>query len=376
MAKVEALHRGAAEGFDPDPARSYTLKAHYYTDPGIAAREKEAVFYRAWNFVDHVEQVPEVGSYLECRVLDQNLFVVRGKDGALRAFYNVCKHRAHELVKGQGRAKAIVCPYHAWSYHLDGRLRTARGSDKVAGFDGGEFCLTPVQVEVFCGFIFVNLDPEAASLASRTGGLEQEIRSYCPQIDELTFAYRLTYEIAANWKNVVDNFLECYHCTPAHPAFVDLVDIKRYRSATYDIHSSHITPGSRPDNKAFSFDEEGATQRGFAAWWLWPNLTLSSFPGRGNVTLMHIIPTGPQTTLEHFDFYFLEPEPNEQEMAAIRYIDDVLQVEDIGLVESVQRGLNSRGYDQGRFIVDEARSELSEHAVHHFHSLVLDALNG
>lgn len=95
MAKVEALHRGAAEGFDPDPARSYTLKAHYYTDPGIAAREKEAVFYRAWNFVGHVEQVPEVGSYLECRVLDQNLFVVRGKDGALRAFYNVCKHRAH-----------------------------------------------------------------------------------------------------------------------------------------------------------------------------------------------------------------------------------------------------------------------------------------
>jgi choline monooxygenase len=374
MSNVELLRPESEDRFDPDPARSYTLRARYYIDPAVAEREKEAVFYRSWNFVGHVEQLPEVGSYLACRVLDQDLFVIRGKDGELRAFYNVCKHRAHELVKGQGRTKAIVCPYHAWSYHLDGRLRTARGSEKTADFDASEFCLSQVQVEVFCNFVFVNLDPEAPSLASQAPGLEAELRSYCPELEKLTFAHRLTYEVEANWKNVVDNYLECYHCTPAHPAFVDLVDIKSYRSVTHRIYSSHTSQGGRADNKAYSFDEAGATQQGFAGWWLWPNLTVNTFPGCGNIMVMHVMPSGSETTLEHFDFYFLESTPNEEEMAAIRYIDEVLQVEDIGLVESVQRGLHSRGYDQGRFIVDKDRTEMSEHAVHHFHALVLEAL--
>jgi choline monooxygenase len=374
MSNVELLRPESEDRFDPDPARSYTLRARYYIDPAVAEREKEAVFYRSWNFVGHVEQLPEVGSYLACRVLDQDLFVIRGKDGELRAFYNVCKHRAHELVKGQGRTKAIVCPYHAWSYHLDGRLRTARGSEKTADFDASEFCLSQVQVEVFCSFVFVNLDPEAPSLASQAPGLEAELRSYCPELEKLTFAHRLTYEVEANWKNVVDNYLECYHCTPAHPAFVDLVDIKSYRSVTHRIYSSHTSQGGRADNKAYSFDEAGATQQGFAGWWLWPNLTVNTFPGCGNIMVMHVMPSGSETTLEHFDFYFLESTPNEEEMAAIRYIDEVLQVEDIGLVESVQRGLHSRGYDQGRFIVDKDRTEMSEHAVHHFHALVLEAL--
>jgi choline monooxygenase len=364
MSNVELLRPESEDRFDPDPARSYTLRARYYIDPAVAEREKEAVFYRSWNFVGHVEQLPEVGSYLACRVLDQDLFVIRGKDGELRAFYNVCKHRAHELVKGQGRTKAIVCPYHAWSYHLDGRLRTARGSEKTADFDAS----------VFCNFVFVNLDPEAPSLASQAPGLEAELRSYCPELEKLTFAHRLTYEVEANWKNVVDNYLECYHCTPAHPAFVDLVDIKSYRSVTHRIYSSHTSQGGRADNKAYSFDEAGATQQGFAGWWLWPNLTVNTFPGCGNIMVMHVMPSGSETTLEHFDFYFLESTPNEEEMAAIRYIDEVLQVEDIGLVESVQRGLHSRGYDQGRFIVDKDRTEMSEHAVHHFHALVLEAL--
>jgi len=376
MAKVEALRRDTEDRFDPDPERSYTLKGRTYTDPGIFEQEKEAVFYRAWNFVGHVGQVPEPGCYFECNVLDQNLFVVRGKDGELRAFYNVCQHRAHELVKGSGKAKALVCPYHAWSYRLDGGLRTARGSQETPGFSAEEICLTPVQVEVFCNFIFVNLDPDAAPLAGQLGPMEQELRRYCPDLDKLTFAHRLTYEIKANWKNVVDNFLECYHCAPAHPAFVDLVDMKSYRSVAYDIHSSHISAGTSPDNSAYSFDPVGASQSAFAAWWLWPNVTFNTFPGPGNISVLHITPTGPETVHEHFDFYFMNDTPSEQEMQAIRYIDEVLQPEDIGLVESVQRGLNSRGYDQGRFIVDRARSERSEHAVHHFHSLVHRALGG
>jgi carnitine monooxygenase subunit len=372
MPEGQIDRRAPANRFHRDPERSYTLPASDYIDPAVYAREKEAIFYRSWNFVGHVEQLRDAGSYVTCQIADQNIFVMRGKDGTLRGFYNVCSHRAHELLRGSGTAKVIVCPYHAWSYHSDGRLRTARGSEKMAEFDAGEFCLKPVRVEELCGFVFVNLDPQAAPLKEQSGNLENEIRRYCPDIDRLTFAHRLTYELKANWKNVVDNFLECYHCSPAHPAFVDLVDIKNYRTITHGLYSSHIAPPGRSDNTAYQIPAGTATD--FAAWWLWPNVTFNTFPGPGNMTVLHIMPTGPETTLEHFDFYFLDKTPSACEQQAIEYIDKVLQVEDIGLVESVQRGLHSRGYHQGRFVVDKDRTYLSEHGVHHFHSLVLQAL--
>ncbi|MBL8894799.1 MAG: aromatic ring-hydroxylating dioxygenase subunit alpha, partial [Rhizobiales bacterium] len=217
-----------------------------------------------------------------------------------------------------------------------------------------------------------NLDPDASPLKEQTGDLDREMRSFCAEPEKLKFAHRLTYELKANWKNVVDNFLECYHCSVAHPAFVDLVDIQKYRTKTYGIYSSHISPPGRPDNTAYKFDAgEG---RDFAAWWLWPNVTFNIFPGTPNVTVLHIMPTGPETTLEHFDVFLTDEKPSECEWSAIEYIDKVLQPEDIGLVESVQRGLHSKAYAQGRFIVDRDRTYISEHGLHHFHSLVLDAL--
>ena len=376
MAKLQVVARHTEDKFNADPERSYTMASRNYTSPEIYEREKEAIFYRSWNFVGHAGQLPDIGSYLECRVHDQNIFVIRGKDNTLRAFYNVCSHRAHELLKGSGKTRVITCPYHAWSYHIDGRLRTARGSETVAGFDKDEFCLKPVLVEELGGFLFINLDSGAASLASQAPGLVDEMRRYEPDLDQLTLAYRLTYEVEANWKNVIDNYLECYHCPPAHPAFSDLVDIKGYRSVTYEIHSSHIGPAGQSDNKAYQYAPGSDDQNHFGGWWLWPNLSFNTLPGAANLTTFHIIPTGPETTLEHFGFYFLNDTPNAEQHEAIAYLDTVLQPEDIGLVESIQRGLRSRGYDQGRLIVDKKRSDVSEHAVHHFHRLVLDALGG
>jgi len=372
MPEGQVGRREPVNRFHKDPERSYTLPARNYIDPEFYAREVEAIFCRSWNFVGHGEQLREAGSYVTCQIADQNIVVLRGKDGTLRAFYNVCAHRAHELLKGCGKAKVITCPYHAWSYHSDGRLRTARGSEKVDGFNAEEFGLKQVQVEELCGFVFVNLDPQAASLKGQSGNLESEMRRYCPDIDRLTFSHRLSYDLKANWKNVVDNFLECYHCSPAHPAFVDLVDIKNYRTTAHGIYSSHIAPPGRADNSAYAVPEDQKTD--FAAWWLWPNVTFNTFPGPGNMTVLHIMPTGPETVREHFDFYFLDKTPSECEQAAIKYVDKVLQPEDIGLVESVQRGLHSRGYHQGRFIVDRERTFISEHGLHHFHGLVLDAL--
>ena len=372
MNVIDRNHDKPAGRFTRDPERSYTLPASYYFDPAIYEREKKAIFYRQWTFACHTGQVAEPGSYVTVKVADQNIVVLRGQDGTLRAFHNVCSHRAHELLQGCGKTKLITCPYHAWTYHTDGRLRSAVGQKKVADFEAHEFALKPVKVETYAGFIFVNLDPDAAPLASQAGNLESEIRKFCPDVETLKHSGRLTYELKANWKNVVDNFLECYHCSIAHPAFVDLVDIQNYRTKTYGIYSSHISPPGRCDNTAYKVQE--GEERDFSAWWLWPNVTFNVFPGPANITVLHIMPTGPETTFEHFDMFTLSDQLSESEQDAMRYVDDVLQPEDIGLVESVQRGLHSLGYTQGRLIVDKDRTFLSEHGLHHFHSLVLDAL--
>ncbi len=358
--------------FDADPEKSFTIPKDYYTDPAIFAREKEAIFFKAWNYVCHASQVAEVGAYVTVQIIDQNIVVLRGQDGTLRAFYNVCSHRAHELLTGCGQAKMITCPYHAWTYHTDGKLRTAVGQKRVEGFEADEFALKQVRLEEYAGFVFVNLDAGAPALHTEAGSLADDIKGYCADVPGLKFAHRLTYELKANWKNVVDNFLECYHCSVAHPAFVDLVDIKNYHTKTYGLYSSHISPPGRADNAAYAIpDSPGGN---FAAWWLWPNVTFNVFPGSANITVLHIQPTGPETTLEHFDFFFAEETPTEAERQAIDYVDQVLQVEDIGLVESVQRGLHSRGYNQGRLMVDKDRSHNSEHGLHHFHALVLKQL--
>ena len=244
----------------------------------------------------------------------------------------------------------------------------------MADFNPDDFHLKEVAVETMAGFIFVNLDPDAASLASQVGDLPAEMLRYQPDLPNLKFAHRLSYNLKANWKNVVDNFLECYHCPPAHPAFVDLVAIKQYRTKTYGIHSSHIAPPGRPDNSAYNFTPATDRPSEFAAWWLWPAMTFNVFPGDANITILHIMPTGPETTAEHFDFYFLNDTPSVCELDAIKYVDQVLQPEDIGLVESVQRGLHSRGYQGGRYVVDAGRTDISEHGLHHFHGLVLTAL--
>ena len=197
---------------------------------------------------------------------------------------------------------------------------------------------------------------------------------WAPDVEKLTCAHRLTYDIKSNWKNVVDNFLECYHCPVAHKDFCTLVDMDTYRVTTHGIYSSHMAEAGKTANAAYSI--EGATVKDHAVWFLWPNTCLMRYPGRGNMIVMHIIPVGVDQTYETYDFFFEDAEPNQAEQEAIRYIDDVLQVEDIGLVESVQRGMSTPAFSQGRIVHDPGGSGKSEHAVHHFHGLVLDAYRG
>ncbi|WP_338548752.1 aromatic ring-hydroxylating oxygenase subunit alpha [Roseovarius phycicola] len=360
--------------FRADPSDSYTLPARFYHDPAIWGHEKQAIFYRSWNYAGHVSQVAEPGAFLTVRIHEQNVFVARTRAGDLKAFYNVCPHRGHELVSGTGRKNVITCPYHAWAFDFDGTLKSARNTETVKGFDKSQFSLKEVRVEVFCGLVLVNLYADAIPFAEQMGDLESEIRHYVPSVDDLQFAQRDSYEVEANWKVLVDNFLECYHCHPAHKDFVDLVDMDSYRTVTSKYYSSQCAGNPKSlSNRAFSF-QPGDVDFGYAGWYVWPNFTIWAYPGEANLSVLQMNPTAPEHCVEFQDWFVKDGKVTDQLRDAINYQIDVLQPEDIGLCESVQKGLKSSGYNQGRFVVDAGKTELSEHAVHHFQNLVAEAL--
>jgi choline monooxygenase len=358
-------------GYHSDPSQSLSLRADAYTDARWHQVDLQQIISSTWQWVCHAEKLREPGSFVTIEIARKPIAIVRDRDGVLRAFYNVCKHRAHKLLTGEGTAARITCPYHAWTYRLNGQLAGAPHTQHLQNFDLRSIWLEPVQVEEFCGFIYVNLDTNAESLRKLSGNLESEIRHWAPDVDSLTFSHRLTYDIKSNWKNIVDNFLECYHCPVAHKDFCTLVDMKTYKVTTHGIYSSHMADAGQQPNSAY--DTSNAKVRTHAVWWLWPTTCLMRYPGRGSMIVLNIIPMGPDRTLETYDFFLETPEPDETEKTAIHYLDSVLQVEDIALVESVQQGMATPAFQQGRIVHDPGGSGKSEHALHHFHGLVLDA---
>ncbi len=348
-----------------------SLHADAYTEPQWFEADQSQIISRSWQWLCHEEKLRTPGSYVADEIAGMAIVAIRDSSGELRAFYNVCQHRAHQLLEGAGTTNNIVCPYHAWSYDLTGQLKAARHTGDLNDFDVSSICLDKVGIEEFGGFVYVNLDPNAAPLSVQSGGLGAEIARWAPDVSDLTFAHRLTYEINSNWKNVVDNFLECYHCHVAHKDFVSLVDMDTYTVTTHGIYSSHMAEAGKSDNSAY--DVTDATVTDHAVWWLWPNTCMMRYPGRGNMIVLKIIPAGPDRTFETYDFFLESAEPNKAELESIRYLDEVLQVEDINLVESVQRGMQTPAFTQGRIVNDPKGSGLSEHALHHFHGLVLEA---
>lgn len=358
-------------GFTTAPERSLSLPSICYTDPRYLEIERRQIFYKTWQFACHAEKVRNTGQYVTVDIQDHSIVIIRGRDGALRAFYNVCQHRAHQLLKGDGSVNRITCPYHAWTYEIDGGLRSVPRDEYMENFDKSEICLSQVRVEEFCSLVYVNLDLDAPTLLQQTGNLATEITDFAPDISELTLAHRNTYRINSNWKNVVDNFLECYHCPVAHKDFVSLVEMETYRTKTYGIYSSQIGTLKQTSNTAY--DASGAEVTDHAVWWLWPTTCLLRFPGTPNFWVLNIVPISAHETYETYDFFLSQPKPSDAEMEGIEYVDKVLQPEDIDIVESVQRGMNSPGYDRGRYVTQPNDSGYSEHGVHHFHSLVLSA---
>ena len=363
--------RGERGTFGSDATRSWTLPSRYYTDPAILEREVAGIFRRAWLCVGHLCDLGEPGCYLTERVAGQPVLVIRGRDGTLRAFFNVCQHRGHELLRGSGRIPGgITCPYHAWSYGHDGTLLAARMTEHVPCFDKADFPLRPVGLAVAAGLVFVNLDAGAAPFEEGYGGFDETVLWHLDAMPAYRRVAGYRYDIAANWKVVVDNFSEGYHIPVAHPKLATLYNTAAGSSVHGPLYSAFRNHG----NPGYAGMELGPAEP-YLGWTLWPNLCMLSLPGSRNLVVLRMDPAGPQSCLERVDIYAPAGESSANLEEIHRLFAEIFNREDIALVESVQRGLASMAYDQGRYVADPAGSPFSESGLHAFHRRVVEAIS-
>jgi phenylpropionate dioxygenase-like ring-hydroxylating dioxygenase large terminal subunit len=367
-----------------DPETAYTLPARFFYDEAIFRQERDKIFYPAWHAVAHENEFAEPGAFVTLDIFDQSVIVMRGQDGALRAFHNVCQHRGNRLIEERrGQSPSVIrCGYHSWCYGLDGALRSAPRTEKLKNFDKKEFGLRPVRLETLGRFVFVNLDAQAEPLASIAPGAQAEMRRYLPDLDRMKLVEEVDVIVPANWKVIMDNSIEGYHfglSGPVHKHLASLIDVEQYRLTPHDKWWTYIGPPKPGASSAYGEPLAGATWQ--TDWFfnigIWPNTTFYCFPFSDILGTFIMIPLEPEKSLLRFGYYA----PAHRELAkvtkaCIRWMNEELGPEDIQLNITTQKGLKSFGYDQGRYLIDPERSHESEHLVHHFHKLCYQAIRG
>jgi len=335
-----------------------TIPAPWYVDPRIAELENLTVFSKTWQIIGRADQVAKSGQFVTSTLAGEPIVAVRGTDGQLRAFYNVCRHHAAKVVtEACGSASILHCPYHGWNYGLDGSLKGMPEVDGVKNFDRKENGLVPIKVETWEAFVLVNLDPEAEPLEDFLGGLVRRCEPL--GLGKLHFFDRKVYDIACNWKVFVDNYLDGgYHVPHLHKALSSVLDYKQY---TIEIENRYCLQSS----PMVTSDEDAATsntRKGDRAWYFWqyPNFMINCYEGYMDTNL--VLPLDVDHCRVIFDFYFSDVsesrrEYNTQSIA----VGDRVQDEDLGICEDVQRGLKSRAYGAGRLSV---RREAGEQLFH------------
>jgi choline monooxygenase len=331
----------------------WTLPATWYSDAGVAALERERIFARTWQYAGPAEQVAAPGSYMATQAGHVPVVVTRDKSGVLHGFVNVCRHRAYVIASDSGCRETLQCPYHAWTYELDGSLRKAPRSEREEGFDAADFSLLPVSVDAWGPFLFINPDPAAAPLEETLGDLPTIVAQSGLDLSTLVFHSHHTWPIEANWKVALENYLECYHCPTAHPGFSKVIDVDpdAYGLSVSPTFSSQIGPirasalsgsGSAP---YVPVGEVTQSQYHF----LFPNTTINIAPGPANISMERWLPDGTGRTIEVTDYWFGADVPAEIVQEILEF-DDQVGREDTDLVVSVQAGLDSGTVPQGRLM--------------------------
>jgi Rieske 2Fe-2S family protein len=347
-----------------------TLHRDFYFSEEIFRRETEGIFFQEWFCAGREEDWPNPGDYQALDVLRESVLVVRTRDGKLAAHYNVCRHRGSRLVPEGARGSfsgAIRCPYHSWTYALDGSLRSAPFLDEEPGFTKGDLALHPVGVASWGGFVFLNLTPADASargheLPGQLGPVPERLQRY--PLAQLRSARRIGYEVDANWKVVLENYNECYHCGPVHPELCRLVPAFKQRGGSeldWDRGIPHrdgawtFTETGTSNRRPFEGlnDDEQVRHKGEL---IYPNLMVSL--SADHVTAYTIWPRDPGHTRIVCDFLF---HPSELERADFDAADavsfwDRVNRQDWAICENVQRGMRSRVFEHGYYAPMESAS--------------------
>ncbi|MGH8244150.1 MAG: SRPBCC family protein, partial [Steroidobacteraceae bacterium] len=342
-----------------DPAIKLALPGWSYHSAEFHALEREHLFLPSWQIVGHASELPEPGDYLTFEFFGRRGFVLRGTDGVVRAFHNVCAHRAHAVVSGdRGRcAKHLTCMYHGWTYHLDGRNRSVSAPDTFPKFDRSQFGLKPIELESFMGFLFVRFVSGRPSVAEQMAPHAAELAHYRIEgmvpLDE-----PWTRELAIDWKNLVENYVEDYHFPMGHPGLSALMEA-RYDREFFPGGTMRLSHRMR-EKPLRSWSAQGYAKflpviehlpedmrRRWTYLGLFPNVYFDVYPEW--MDYFHVLPLGPGRTLIRCRSFGYRDD--RREMKAARFfcsrLNSRVQMEDEILTSSVQRGLESGAYTQG-----------------------------
>jgi choline monooxygenase len=347
--------------YNPDDPldKAWTIPSPWYFDAGFYEAERTAVFAASWQVVGRVDQVRQRGHYFTAEIAGEPIVVARSEDGALRAFYNVCRHHAAAVVtEAAGCAKQFRCPYHGWTYGNDGTLKGIVEFEGVCDFDGAKNGLVPIRLATWENFVLVNLDGEAAPLADFLG-VVTELVAPLRITEKLHYLDRRVYTLNCNWKVYVDNYLDGgYHVPHAHKGLNSVIEYTKYTIENFSHACLQSSPLSSDTASEAGFT---ATRQGRAFYlWVYPNFMINAYEGVMDTNL--VLPLGVDKCAVVFDYYFADvsaaAEARNRESIAV---SEIVQTEDEKICDSVQRGLASRAYVAGRLSV---RREAGEHLFH------------
>jgi phenylpropionate dioxygenase-like ring-hydroxylating dioxygenase large terminal subunit len=336
--------------------RSETIPSRWYTDPAFDAFDREVIFARTWQHIGPASKLSDPGSQIVGQAGGNPVLAVKDQDGLARAFYNVCRHRGGPLATEDCTTKVLQCKYHGWTYRLDGSLRGTPKFNRTELFDKRDYGLVPVRLDFWNDLLFVNLSENGLPLDRLMKVIAERVGPNV--IESKKFVRRIPYEVNANWKVYVDNYLEGYHLPYVHPELCNLLDYGNYVTETFEYVSLQHSPIQQKDNLYGSNDGPAFY------FFVWPNFMINILPGRMQTNVVH--PIASNKCLVLFDYYYDEIDSDHSRTRAENDIaySDRIQKEDAEICEYVQRGLESRAYDKGRFSVE------CENGVHHFQSLL------